>query len=347
MANSIGLHGGNLSEAKSRFGKMSWVDLSTGVNPWPYPLPFPVESDWANLPDVDQYEALRLAAARFYGANPRTTVVISPGTQALIQWLPYLVKYPGRSLRVAVFSPTYTEHAITWRSAGHDVISTNVSMDPSSLKVDVAVIVNPNNPDGFVYTREYLLNLAKYVNLLVIDEAFVDTCPQVSFVPLLWTDDINSSAIVVLRSFGKFFGLAGARLGFALTAQSVLAERLKTALGPWAVSGAVLRIGTAALSDNSWINMTRSRLCVAARRLDKELKTNGFSVIGGTTLFRLVDCGRHYNSIYSELGRVGILVRAFPYLPSKLRFGLPGNAEEWRRLENALHFCSSYLEPKK
>jgi cobalamin biosynthetic protein CobC len=204
---------------------------------------------------------------------------------------------------------------------------------------DLAIVVNPNNPDGRLLTRKHLENVAAWLaprGLLVVDEAFMDVgppaalgAPEASVV-----GEVGRRNIVVLRSFGKFFGLAGVRLGFAI-APPALAERLRAALGPWAVSGPAIAIGTVALADRPWIEGMRRRRARAAQRLDAMLEQAGFTVVGGTSLFRLAQAQRA-PEVFEQLGRAGILARRFAHEPTWLRFGIPGGEPEWERLEAAL-----------
>lgn len=322
-------HGGNLDMARAAFpdAPEPWIDLSTGINPCPYPLP-PLGVDaWARLPQSSEQQALQEAAARRYGAAQPKWVVPAPGTQALIQILPRLIS-PSR---VAVVSPTYAEHAAAWRREGHDVIE--VGDLEACGAANVVVLVNPNNPTGQLIAPAQLKDLAGALcerqGLLVVDEAFADVLPRdASLVPVL------PPATIVLRSFGKTYGLAGLRLGFAI-AHEGLAAGLRAALGPWAVSGPALTIGAAALADDGWLAETRNRLESDSRRLDAVLAAAGCEILGGTPLFRLV---RHPAAswVANVLGRHGIHVRQFQDMPTWLRFGLPGLEDAWRRLELAL-----------
>jgi cobalamin biosynthetic protein CobC len=199
---------------------------------------------------------------------------------------------------------------------------------------DVAVVVNPNNPDGRIVKVHQLLDLADALScrggLLVVDEAFMDAGPLGATL----CGDVADRNIVVLRSFGKFFGLAGVRLGFAITAPA-LATRLAALLGPWAVSGPAIAAGATALADVRWIEAMRDRLAADAWRLDALLIAQGMEVIGGTTLFRLVNVDPA-ERLFRHLGSAGILVRRFPEQPTRLRFGLPGREDAWDRLTAAL-----------
>jgi cobalamin biosynthetic protein CobC len=322
-------HGGDLDEARRRFPEAPepWIDLSTGINPVAYPLP-PLGADiWARLPQPSDLKELEAVAARAYGAAFGAELVAAPGTQALIQWLPRLV--PGK--RVGILRTTYEEHAATWRASGAMVESVE---DPGALaEFDVAVLVNPNNPDGRLIAPADLQPLsqrfARKGGLLVIDEAFMDVTPDQSFAP-----HIATRGTVILRSFGKIFGLAGLRLGFAIAGPE-LARRLRHGLGPWPVSGPAIRIATQALGDTDWVMRATERLSRDAARLDDVLAQAGFTVGCGTILFRLA-VRPDAAGWFERLGRAGILVRRFDERSDQLRFALPGSDEAWQRLSSAL-----------
>lgn len=323
-------HGGSLVWAEARFGRPAagWVDLSTGLNPWPYPLPPVAPEVWQRLPDARAVSDLLAAAAGHYGIVDPACVVAAPGTQTLIQLLPRLSR-PGRT---AILGFTYAEHAHRWRRTGHDV-AVVTSLDETA-GCDTVVVVNPNNPDGRRVTPDRLLDLAARLagrgGRLVVDEAFADVAPEISIAAQAGQRD----GLVVLRSFGKFFGLAGIRLGFAV-APPTLARCITAELGPWAVAGPALAVGQAALADTAWITATRQRLAAAARALDATLSAHGLTVAGGTDLFRLVHTERAA-ALFEALGARGILVRAFPERPDWLRIGLPADAAATRRLAEAL-----------
>lgn len=323
-------HGGDLSAARRLFpgAPEPFVDLSTGINPHPYPLPELPAEIFARLPDAAAVARLGTVAASAYGAPSAANVVAAPGTQILLPVVAGLVR-PGRAV---VLSPTYNEHARAARLAGHAVT------EPCELAAladaDLAIVGNPNSPNGRLIERDALLALAGKLRLrggiLVVDEAFMDVAPQDACL----AGYVACGNIVVLRSFGKFFGLAGVRLGFAVLDRA-LAARLCAMLGPWAVSGPAVAIGTRALADTAWMERTRSRLSQASQRLDAILIRAGLGIPGGTSLFRLVRTPAAH-ALFHHLGRAGILVRLFPDNATWLRFGLPAQEEEWRRLQMAM-----------
>ncbi|TPI64741.1 threonine-phosphate decarboxylase [Mesorhizobium sp. B3-1-3] len=323
-------HGGSLGRASALFphAPKPFVDLSTGINPHSYPLFDLPATALSRLPEAGQLRELAEIAASAYGAPSAAHVTAAPGTQILLPRVASLVR-PGKAL---VLGPTYAEHARAAAIAGHAVAE--VSDFDALGEADLAVLVNPNNPDGRVIEKARLLDLAARLRakggLLVVDEAFMDVGP----IEQSLAGDVGAGGIVVLRSFGKFFGLAGVRLGFALTDQ-LTAERLDAQLGPWAVAGPALEYGIRALSDAGWQEDMRVRLASDAKRLDALLGKCGVPISGGTSLFRYVSFNDS-PSLFSALGERGVLVRHFAERLHVLRIGLPGSEAEWQRLEGAL-----------
>lgn len=304
-----------------------FADLSTGINPHAYPLPVLAAEVFARLPDPADLARLKAAAAAAYGAASSDGLVAGPGTQMLLPLVANLVP-PSRA---TVLAPTYGEFARAAALAGHRVHE--VADVTAMADADLAIVANPNNPDGRVVDRNALRGLGEALRrrsgLLVIDEAFMDVGPAGASL----AGDASRN-VVVLRSFGKFHGLAGVRLGFAL-AESAIAARLSASLGPWAVSGPAIAAGIAALRDRAWADATRTQLAAAAQRLDAMLQGAGLSVVGGTSLFRLVET-EVAAGLFHHLGRAGILVRRFEQHPAWLRFGLPADEPQWQRLVAAL-----------
>jgi cobalamin biosynthetic protein CobC len=330
IGDQLRYHGGDINAAQRRFpnAPSPWIDLSTGINPFPYPVGAISSFAWTRLPDPSEIAALEASARIAYGAGSQTEIIAAPGTQALIQWLPRLV--PAR--RVGILGFTYEEHRRSWLASGAEV---ETVAGPSDLAAfDAAIVVNPNNPDGRIVPPDILIDTAEIMarrgGVLIVDEAFMDVLgKQHSLIPKL-----PGRGAVVLRSFGKTYGLAGLRLGFAV-ASSELAGTIRDALGPWPVSGPAIEIGCGALADESWLAATTGHLRDEANRLDDMLGAVGFQIVGGTPLFRLV---RHPHAAqwFERLGRAGILTRPFSRNAEWLRFGVPAGPAEWRRLEAAL-----------
>lgn len=322
-------HGGDLDTARERYpdAPEPWIDLSTGINPVPFPIPELPAEIWSRLPARSEEEALLAAAAVRYRVPDPGMIAAASGTQALIQLLPGLVP----TSRVEILGPTYEEHEACWTRQGHRISVVN-DLDPGD-PTDVVIVVNPNNPTGRVIPASMLRTVATALahknGLLIVDEAFIDVLPEAASIA-----SDPPPATIVLRSFGKTYGLAGLRLGFAI-AEVPLAARIRAEFGPWAVSGPALRIGKAALSDPDWLSETISRLLFDQPRLDAVLEAAGLTVLGGTPLFRLA---RHVEAakLAERLGRHGIHVRSFPSQPQWLRFGMPGDAVAWDRLSAAL-----------
>jgi len=315
-------HGGDMDRARTLWGGEGWIDLSTGINRQPWPVP-PLPGDiWAALPTASLQASAEAAAAQAYGAPGR--VLALAGAQAAIQLYPGL-RPPGRA---AVLWPSYNEHAAALGAQGWQV--TPAPDLDAMAGADLAVVVNPNNPDGRHFAPRDLIALAGKVGLLVVDESFADPTPDLSLAPMIPANTL------ILRSFGKFFGLAGVRLGFALGADALLDQMAERA-GPWSVSGPALAIGAAALADRTWHRATTARLMAEGPRLDQMVaKARGWELVGGTALFRSYRTP-DAKAAQTALAQAHIWTRRFPYSDHWLRLGLPGSAAEWAQLEAALH----------
>lgn len=318
-------HGGDLDRAMRDYGAGDWLDLSTGINPVPYPVPDLAPRAFTALPTRADMAALTNAALAAYGTTSRTACAPLAGAQAAIQLVPRLTK-PGTA---RVVTPTYNEHAAALRTQGWQVEEV-ASLD--ALKgAALAVVVNPNNPDGRSWSPETLADLARTTGLLIVDESFADPHPDLSLIPHL--DSLPGNTLV-LRSFGKFYGLAGLRIGFALGAPDLI-DRIAALAGPWNISGPAIATGTAALQDSNWHANTCARLMTDATRLDTLAATRGWQLVGGTPLFRTYDTG-DAQAAQDRLARHHVWSRIFPYSESWLRLGLPGTEAQWLQLESAL-----------
>jgi cobalamin biosynthetic protein CobC len=323
-------HGGRLRGAVQKYGidEADWVDLSSGISPWSWPVPPIPEAAWARLPETD--DGLEAAACAYYGTPDVLPVA---GSQAALQALPRL----RQAGKVGVLSPCYAEHAEAWRSTGflvREVLEHEVERFIDTL--DVLVVVNPNNPTGLSLTPERLLawhaRLAERGGWLVVDEAFMDNTPHLSLAA-----ETQRPGLIVLRSFGKFFGLAGVRLGFVL-AESRFLKVLAKQIGPWSVSGPTRILGKVCLADAEGQRLQRQRTEKASARLVDLLTHHGLKPQGGCALFQWL-----ITPLAAELhefcAQRGILLRIFlnagPH-NSSLRFGLPREEVDWQRLEQAL-----------
>ncbi len=323
-------HGGRLHKAALQYGiaETDWLDLSSGLAPWPWPVPEIPSRAWARLPETD--DGLEQAACDYYGA---AQVLPVPGSQAAIQLLPRL----RRAGKVGVLSPCYAEHAEAWRRGGYivrEVLEQEVDFFLDNL--DVLVVVNPNNPTGLSLTPDRLLDwharLAQRGGWLVVDEAFMDNTPHLSLAA-----HANQVGLIVLRSFGKFFGLAGVRLGFVLAERKLL-KLLAEQLGPWAVSGPTRVVGQVCLRDTVGHARQRLRSEEASQRLAQLLERHGFKPQGGCALFQWLITS-HAEQLHEFMARRGILLRIFIH-NSSLRFGLPADEADWLRLEQAFEAYS-------
>jgi cobalamin biosynthetic protein CobC len=321
-------HGGALEVARllAPQAPEPWIDLSTGVNPHAYPLPDLEPEAWSRLPETGALTKLEAAAARRYDVAA-ASVLAGPGSQALTHALAHILPRGA----VGALTPTYGGFAAAFAAAGAHVVEARRLEDMNGL--DVAIVVNPNNPDGRMIPRGDLLHLHERLatrgGVLIVDEAFADFDPVQSLAPRL-----PVSGAVVLRSFGKAYGLAGLRLGFALASPDIVPS-LRAALGSWPVSGPAITIGIRALADSDWLEAMRARLGKDAARLDALLLGVGWRIVGGTRLFRLA-AHADARAAFMRLLAAGILARPFADEPTWLRFGTPGDENAWERLARAL-----------
>ena len=319
-------HGGRLLRAARQYSipAAQWLDLSTGVSPFAWPVPAIPASAWHRLPEDD--DGLVDAASKYYGA---AHVLPVAGSQAAIQALP-LLRTPSR---VGVIAPGYAEHAHAWRREGHRVTLVPAqSLLACDEDFDVLVLIHPNNPGGERFAMDDLLRLhaalAARGGWLIVDEAFIDVEPEHSLCA-----HSDREGLIVLRSIGKFFGMAGARAGFVCATQTLL-DALRARLGPWAVSGPARFALREALADTEWQAKARLRLCEAGKRLQTLLCAHGIAPTVGCAFFQW---WRHNDAhaLHDALARQGVLTRRFED-PSSLRFGLPADDTQFARLDAAL-----------
>ena len=330
-------HGGDLARAVATYGlkREQWIDLSTGINPNGYEIKGLPQACFHDLPDVDAVNELSARARAAYGVKDTMGLLSVPGSEFLIQILPQI----RPTSKVAVLSPTYSSHEAAWRRYGHQVRTVD-SLD-SVEDETVVVVVNPNNPDGMVTSHADLARLARSLEerggLLVIDEAFVDVVPEVSFVPAL---DLKN--VLVLRSIGKFYGLAGLRLGFVIGANRLL-ERVRVLLGAWSVSGPAIEVGRRVLHDQKWAETTRAVLKRQSEQHLEVFKANGLKVVGGMLLFHLIELD-DARTLQHELAKRGIWTRAFEHHRTWLRLGLCQSQSDLARFAATLEEVMSTSE---
>lgn len=323
-------HGGNVLAMveKYQIPKEEWLDLSTGLNPNGWPVPVIPETVWQALPEED--DELQNAACQYYGCDYCLPVA---GSQAAIQLLPALRTFS----KVGIISPTYAEHEHAWQKAGHEVKRVEVSIVESEIEhLDVLVVVNPNNPTGQLFSVETLLGwhqkLSKKGGWLIVDEAFMDVTHELSL-----TNSGIRPGLIILRSVGKFFGMAGIRCGVVIAHKELL-TLLAEKVGPWSVTGPSRYVAIQTFRDKHWQSETRQTLKKNGQRLTTLLKENGFQVDGGTALFQWFKHSQAKN-IFDAFAKQGILLRFFDETAtgtSSLRFGLPKDEQQWQRLSKAL-----------
>ncbi len=326
-------HGGRLKTASAQYGipLEKWLDLSTGINLSGYLVSNVPNECWLRLPeDEDNLEA---AACDYYGAQQLLPVA---GSQAAIQALPHMRAHS----RVGVLSPGYAEHAAGWQNAGHEVLQLSADEIEKKLPLlDVLVLIHPCNPSGQRFSTNVLLHwhslLAQRGGWLVVDEAFMDVTPEHSICA-----HAHLPGLVVMRSLGKFFGLAGARVGFVAAEPKLLSD-MKNRLGPWTINAPARWVATQALQDTNWQLETRARLLRDASRMIRLLKQHGLTPSGGSALFQW-HCTQHAAELHRLLAAQAVLTRLFDQ-PAAIRFGIPVTDAQWAQLKLALESLPPHL----
>ena len=325
-------HGGALSEAIAKFGGTAseWLDLSTGISPFSLPLPEISAESWRRLPEQSEVRRVCELAMRHYGGS--VVPVAVPGTQAAIQLLPFLT--PNAS-EVAIVSPTYGEYEQAFRRMDMEIDPIDALDGATVTRASVAVLANPNNPDGRETPRDDIFGFVRSQRhrLVIIDEAFADMRQDLSMVGAAGMEP----NLVVMRSFGKFFGLAGLRLGFVF-AEPALAKVLSDRLGPWAVSGPALAIAAHAFSRLDLINELRNKLDKAHAMTRSALKMASVPIVGETALFFYCEVGDGA-AVRDLLASHKLLVRAFDHSPTRIRIGLVPDELSAVRLRETLRLA--------
>ena len=328
MVGSLIKHGGNLREAAVQYDipLKSWIDLSTGINPngW---LPPKIPSNvWLRLPEEE--DGLLKAAQNYYGVK---NILPVAGSQAAIQSLPKC----RPASHVGIVSPCYAEYEYCWRQAGHTVKAIHRGdVDKYLHELDVLVVINPNNPDAYLHANSTLKRwqkqLEKQAGWLIVDEAFMDSSPENS---LLQYDLDMMPNLIILRSLGKFFGLAGVRLGFVVANPAIL-NQIKLDQGSWSISHPARWIGKKALQDQAWQKHTRKELEPKAIRLRQVLSILNVKSVNNTSLFCYFEL-EDAKVLQAYLAKNGVWVRYFE-LPKAIRIGLPKTTKDLSLLESLL-----------
>lgn len=324
MTGAFTWHGGRLSDARAHYGESGepWIDLSTGVSPFPWSGVNGIAPDWQALPDPAKLKTLEAKAAQYYGVHPDNICTV-PGSEAGLRLLDPILAMPAY-----YFTPCYRTHADIFPDS-RAITGFHMPERPSAM-----LLANPNNPDGHVVPRDrlekWLCALEETESWLIIDEAFADPLSGISMASQV--DD--NRRLIITRSFGKFFGLAGVRLGFILGPQRIVSAYRKL-LGDWPVSDAALDIGIAAYGDQNGIIAMREAIITRAEQLDRILERHGYTPLGHCPLFRLIETGSA-SALFEKLAHRHILTRPFDENPAWLRFGLPIDEDAMARLDQAL-----------
>lgn len=320
-------HGGRLREAMAAYpdAREPWLDLSTGINPEPWPGARASVGALRTLPDPGRLTELEAVASRAFGVADHARVVAVGGADAALRLLPLLL---GEG-EIALVAPIYGGHVEAW-SRRKALMAASID-DRRVVDADILVVVNPNNPDGRAVSRAQLAELAERRGALgrwtIVDEAFAEVAPEISVA------DLEIDRLIVLRSFGKFYGLPGARLGFVICDKG-LSQRIRAVVGDWPVCADALALGLGAYADTAWRATTALCLAAQARNVDAVLSAAGLAVMGGCDLFRWVEAPNAYR-LFVGLCRQGVLTRPFAEHPTRLRFGIPAR-QDLDRLREAL-----------
>lgn len=336
-ANLTCFHGGDLAHARALRPQddalqQEWVDLSTGINPFAYPVPQIDAKIWSRLPSQDRLHDLKNTARKAYNVPQEMMCLAASGSQTIIQIVPYLMPPSA----VAIIGPTYEEHGLCWRAAGHRVRDISKADDVHD-RDQIVILTRPNNPGGEIEDihacNRLAQNLMRRHGLLVVDETFADGL-DISLIPHFSDAVFAKMNLLILRSVGKFYGLAGGRVGFGL-GRGIVMQRLAARLGPWPIAGPCIEAGITALDDEVWRKDMLEKLQVQRDKLCSVLAQIGLQAEGGALLFQTVRTSLAHD-LFQHLLQHFIYVRRFDYDRELLRFGLPGPAEQMWRLEDGL-----------
>ncbi len=313
------IHGGQLNHVKQQFPDVhqDWLDLSTGISPFAYPIPEIPKFVWQSLPQVS--ESLLQKAKHYYQCSD---ILAAHGSQSIIQILPKLwLKRFGTPTSVFLPKVGYKEHQKAWSENQFPIELYDNELDSTEFSApSIVVCINPNNPTGFLHSRQHLLRLLSQLQhnsgWLIVDEAFMDVIEEDASL----MKHANHSNLFVLRSMGKFFGLAGIRVGFVSSCEKNLND-LSQLLGPWSVNGPALFVAEQALQNRQWQQEQQQRLKQSAQSLESWLKTKFRLPVTGTSLFKTLHL-ENATQLWTSLCHKGIYVRLCDE-KNALRFGIP------------------------
>ncbi len=316
-------HGGDIDLAIKKYGgqRADWIDLSTGINRTSYPWQENVKVELRDLPSNKLLRSLEKAASRAYKVAEDKDTAAVQGAQQIISLLPICLKNYNS---VAILGPTYNEYEKAFKSS--EIKAETVSEVSKLSSSDIAIVVNPNNPTGKVIAEEILNDLSKKVRILIIDESF----KMFSSRRIQKFDNV-----IQINSLGKFFGLAGVRLGF-VSGPSNFIKSVRGMLGPWPVSSIAAEIGKIALNDQAWISQMEKILLEGSDVLHRACNRKNWKLIGKTNLFHTYATSSSLK-VEKQFAAHYIWIRTFDYSETWVRLGIPTSKYEWTRVRQALN----------
>ncbi len=320
-------HGGNLGDAIGQYNiaREQWLDLSTGVSPWAWPIPKLAEHVWTDLPPSTN--ELLISASNYYRCE-REHIIASPGSQLIARLIPQQIE----TSNVAIPVLGYQEHRHSWELAGHTIHFYQSTSELNTLidskKVEHAVVINPNNPTGELITAVNIDRIAKKLSgLLIVDEAFMDIHEynQIQTNESNESDTTPDSTIesaiahphdnqIVLRSVGKFFGLAGLRVGFAVGKHPII-KTLEAILEPWSLNHASQLIATKMLNDTVWQQSQALKIKSESKHFENIIRgfshitLNNFHISNGGLFITLFANKKSLQQTHRLLAEYGIWTR--------------------------------------
>ena len=310
------IHGGNVYRAARELGLngSGVLDFSASINPLGMP-PAARHAIKAWVGDVLHYPdtqstRLKEAISECYGLDP-AGVIPGNGSTELI----YLIPRALQPKKVVIASPTFSEYERACRLSGAKVehfplLPKEFLPEPDAFmramkNADMAFFCNPGNPSGAVLPRQGVLTLASLAKknncVLVVDEAFMDFCPEHSVL------GEQGDHLVVLRSLTKFYALAGLRVGFSHMPK-MLMSRIMRYKEPWSVNVLAERAALAVLAETGFVRRSRDYVRRERGLLETKLEALGFVVFPSEANYLLIETSKAVQLV-KGLYKRGILVR--------------------------------------